>query len=120
MSTKALSPFAEYTCGAQPGSDASYTVTLPCVITTRLGPGCVCQPLLPPASHVFCWMYMSVEPFVFNIVSQTVAGFPALGSAGTTVWALMSSGPSVDFATVVLVKPAEMVARTLPPYTAAP
>ena len=77
MSTNAFVPFAEYTCGVQVGSLPSYAVTVPCVTITRLGPGCVCQPLLgmhglpgsggqgpqEPSvpcvhmlgSHVFCW-----------------------------------------------------------------
>jgi len=52
---------AVYTCGVQVGSSPSYSVTVPCVTITRLGPGCVCQPVLgmhPPrrlGSHVFCW-----------------------------------------------------------------
>src|SRR6476620_2394106 len=60
-STNAFVPPAEYTCGVQVGSSPSYSVTVPCVTITRLGPGCVCQPELgthPPqrlGSQVFCW-----------------------------------------------------------------
>jgi hypothetical protein len=61
MSMKTFVPVAEYTCGVQDGSSPSYSVTVPCVTITRLGPGWVCQPVLgmhPPqviGSHVFCW-----------------------------------------------------------------
>src|SRR6476660_9619749 len=62
MSMNAFVPLAEYTCGVQVGSSPSYSVTVPCVTITKLGPGWVCQPLLGThllsqtlGSHVFCW-----------------------------------------------------------------
>ena len=43
----------EYTCFSHLLPSASYSVTLPAVTMTKLGPGCVCQPVVPPGCQVF-------------------------------------------------------------------
>ena len=49
----------------------------------KLGPGCVCQPVVPPGCHVFCWTYRSESPFVW-IFSDQDAG---------TVWTCEEISP---------------------------
>src|SRR5205814_7114582 len=64
-STKKLEP-AVYTCGVQLGSSPSYSVTVPAVMVTRVGPGCVCHPVLPPGCQTLLSTNRSDCPCVFS------------------------------------------------------
>src|SRR6266851_8134072 len=46
------------------GSSARYRVRAPVFTTTRLGPGCECQPKLPPGAILFSRIQTSDSPLV--------------------------------------------------------
>src|SRR5438445_7423478 len=57
-------------CGLQLGSFARYRVKEPVLTTTRLGPGCECQPKLPPGAIRFSKIHTSDSPFVLTRACQ--------------------------------------------------
>src|SRR4051812_40340414 len=62
---------AVYVCPVQVGSSPLYAVTAPDLTSTNTGPGCACQPVVPPfgsATPSVTWM--SVSWLVFSSVSN--------------------------------------------------
>src|SRR5712692_4823916 len=56
--------------GVQLGSFARYSVSAPVLTTTRLGPGCECQPKLPPGAILFSKIHTSDSPLVLIWLCQ--------------------------------------------------
>src|SRR6476620_4500052 len=86
-----------------------YVVTVPAVTKIRLGPGCECQPLVPPfAANVLPTTYASDRPWVLSFSRQRLAG------SDCTLSFIGSNGA---LASVVVVWPDGGVARTVPAKT---
>src|SRR5438094_2797725 len=83
---------------------------------TRLGPGWLCQPNVPPGTIVFCRTWRSVTPFVLIRACQKSVAVPAL----TSVFVVASMSLKRPIPMVVVVTPRGVVARTVPAYTATP
>ena len=77
----------------------------PAVTVIRLGPGCVCQPVVPPGVHTLDWTYRSDSPWVFSFACQKLAG---------RVWEFRSSSSNRAVASVVPENPDAGVARNVP------
>src|SRR6266852_4181877 len=83
---------------------------------TRLGPGWLCQPNVPPGAIVFCRTWRSETPFVLIRACQKSVAVPELMSV--FVVASMSSKRPTPI--VVVVTRRGVVARTVPAYNAPP
>src|SRR5262249_54442179 len=70
----------------------------------RLGPGCVCQPVVPPGCHVFSRTKRSDAPSVLSSSSHS----------GFVDFTFDEISPNLAFAIGVLLKPDAGVARTVP------
>src|SRR5216683_6719200 len=96
---------AATTSGVHVGSSARYRVRAPDLTTTRLGPGCECQPNDPPGTMTFCSIHISDSPLVLIRACQLLE----------RVFAFISLNGAMP--RIVLLTPCIGVASTVPPYT---
>src|SRR6185503_6936990 len=89
------------TCGVQVGSFPSYSVAVPEMTITRLGPVWLCQPKVPPGATVFWMTYRCEGPLVLIMAFQKSLETPGLRS----VLANTSMSSNVPFAIVTDVTP---------------
>src|SRR5436305_11250420 len=61
---------AWYTWGVQVGSFPSYSVAVPDLTITKLGPGWLCQPNVPPGTTAFCTTSRCEAPYASMITRQ--------------------------------------------------
>src|SRR5437773_4583003 len=64
------------------GSSARYRVSAPVLTTTRLGPGCECQPKVPPGAILFSKIQISDSPFVLISACQLLENATDCASIG--------------------------------------
>src|SRR5213594_333532 len=97
---------ASTTWPAHFGSSARYRVSAPVLTTTKLAPGCECQPKDPPGAILFSNIHTSDSPLVSTRACHLLE----------SVFASISW--NCPMAKTVLVMPRWDVARTVPPYAA--
>src|SRR6266496_3146720 len=70
-----------YKVGVQVGSSAWYTDAVPCRTVTILGPGWLCQPIMPPGTNVLTRLWTSTLSFVRIVTLASPAFCTLIGSS---------------------------------------
>src|SRR6201999_1733785 len=86
--------------------------TVPAATMTRLCPGCVCHPLLPPGAQTLFCTYTSDSPFVCCCDNQSCSFAPAFCPLGKELET--SIGPNRPTATRLALYPSGGFPNTLP------